>query len=191
MLRHRGVFGGFGGADDRRIAGATAEVAGELVVMIGGVIGMGGDHRHDEAWGAKTALAAVEIDHCLLHRMQGAIRMSDAFDRAYGFAVELRQEQDAGVQRSGAALVGDHHGARAAIALVAAFLGAGETTVLAQPVQERCCWLGFWKRDLFTVEMKGNRHLEKPVAVPCCPMLRDFRCDVESARALFDVTLSL
>ncbi|MCK5501176.1 MAG: hypothetical protein KAI82_07965, partial [Tritonibacter mobilis] len=61
----------------------------------------------------------------------------------------------------------------------------------AQPVQERCCWLGFWKRDLFTVKMKGNRHLEKPVAVPCCPMLRDFRCDVESARALFDVTLSL
>ena len=97
MLGHRGALGGVGGADDRRIAGAAAEVAGELVVMIGGAIGMGGDHRHDKAWGAKTALAAVEIDHGLLHRMQGAIRMGDPFDCAYGFAVELRQEQDAGV----------------------------------------------------------------------------------------------
>jgi hypothetical protein len=50
---------------------------------------------------------------------------------------QLRQEQDAGVQRAAPRRVGHHHRAGAAIALVAAFLGAGQAALFAQPVEQR------------------------------------------------------
>jgi hypothetical protein len=47
----------------------------------------------------KPHCAAVMVDHRLLHRVQRAVGAGDAFDRAHRLAVQLRQEQDAGVQR--------------------------------------------------------------------------------------------
>ena len=126
----------FGRADDRGVAGAAAQVACELVVMIGAAVQMGGGHRDDKPRRAKAALAAVMGDHRGLNRMQGAIGARDAFDRAHGFAMQLGQEQDAGVQRAAAAVIGDHDRAGAAIAFIAAFFGAAKAAIKPQPIQQ-------------------------------------------------------
>ncbi|OIQ65729.1 hypothetical protein GALL_527070 [mine drainage metagenome] len=74
-------------------------------------------------------------DHRLLHRVQRAIGACDTFDGAHRFAVDLRQHQDAGIQRARALCVGDHHRAGTAIALGAAFLGPGEPAIEPQIIQ--------------------------------------------------------
>ena len=72
----RAGAGGERGVDDRAVAGAAAQVAGDPVVH-----GRAGDRlaarvveqreqRHDEARRAEAALRAMEVDHRLLHRMQ-------------------------------------------------------------------------------------------------------------------------
>jgi len=66
--------GGFGGADDGRVAGAAAQVAGELRVVIRGPVQMVGGHGDGKARRAKAALAAVVVDHGLLHGVQAAVR---------------------------------------------------------------------------------------------------------------------
>ena len=93
--------------------------------MIGAALGVGGGHRHHEARRAETALATVMLDHRLLDGMQRAT-LGQSLDRAHGAARELRQKQDAGVERAQPPLgIGDDHRAGAAIAFVAALLGAG------------------------------------------------------------------
>ena len=85
-------------------------------------------------------------------------RACDSFDRAYRLACELRQEQDAGVERARCSVgCGHHHRAGAAIALVTAFLGAGEPPLLAQPVKQR---RGRGRIDIhrFPVQKKPDRH---------------------------------
>ncbi len=62
------------------------------------------------------------VDHRLLHGVAAFRRACEAFHRADGAAMHLRQEQQAGVQRPRAGFVRDHHGAGTAIAFVAAFL---------------------------------------------------------------------
>ena len=49
---------------------------------------------------ALSALAAVMIDHRALDRVQRPVGRGDPLDRAHRLAVQLRQEQDAGVQRA-------------------------------------------------------------------------------------------
>ena len=92
---------------------------------------MVGGHGDGKARCAKAALAAVIVDHGLLHRMQAAIRCREPFDGCDGFAIDLGQEQDAAVQGAVALVVADHDGTRAAIAFVAAFLGAGQMSGFA------------------------------------------------------------
>jgi hypothetical protein len=150
--------GGLGGADDGGVACAAAEVAGELVVVVGAAVEVGCCHRDDEARRAEAALRAVVGDHRLLHRMQLASGPGDAFHRADRLAVELRQEQDAGVERAGARLVRDHHRAGAAVAFVAAFLRAGEAARLAQPVEEGGRGVGVRQADCLSVEKKRDLH---------------------------------
>ena len=104
--------------------------------MVGAANRVCRDHRHHKPRRAKSALRAVIGDHCGLHRMGGAIGGSQPFDGADRFAVQLRQEQDAGVQRAGTLSVCHHHGAGTAIAFVAAFFGAGQGAFLAQPIQQ-------------------------------------------------------
>jgi hypothetical protein len=61
-------------------------------------------------------------------------RSSNAFYRRDRHALILHSKSEARVY----ALALDQHGARAARALVAALLGAGELKVISQQVQERC-----------------------------------------------------
>lgn len=105
--------------------------------MVAAAGGMGRGHRHDEARGAEAALRAVMVDQRLLHRMEAAVGRGEALDSPDLLALKLGQEQEAGVQRAGPGLVGHHHRAGAAVALVAALLGAGEPAVLAQEVEQR------------------------------------------------------
>ena len=135
---HRRGGGGLGGAGDGGIAGAAAEVAGELVVMILRAVRVGGGHGGDEAGSAEAALGAVVLDHCALDRVQGAIGRGDALDGADFAAMQVRQQHDAGVL-CGPGAVGraGHHRAGAAIAFVAALLCSCEAPLLAQPVEHR------------------------------------------------------
>ncbi len=138
-LRHRRARHRLGGADDRRIAGAAAEIAGKAVVVVGPPVQMRRRHRHHEARRAEAALAAVMRDQRRLHRVHLARGPRQPLDGADRAAVQLRQEQDAGVQRPRSPVVGHHHRAGAAVALVAALFGAGQPTLLAQPVEQRPC----------------------------------------------------
>ena len=135
--------GGHGGGldclcrlDDRGVAGAAAKVARQHVVVIVARRGVGGGQGYHDTRGAEAALAGVMVDQRALHRVQGAIGGGDAFDRAHRLAMHLGQQQDAGVDRARASGIAEHHGAGAAIALVAALLGAHQAALAAQPVKQ-------------------------------------------------------
>jgi hypothetical protein len=135
-----GVGRGLRRTQDRRVAGAAAEVAREHVVEVAPPVAMRGVERHHEARSAEPALRAVVLDHRRLHRVEPA-RRRHALDRAHRPAVQLGQEEDAGVDRAvheRAVLdAGEGDRAGAAVALVASLLGAGEPPLLAQPVEQR------------------------------------------------------
>ena len=82
----------------------------------------------------------MQVDHRLLHRMQHAVAR-EVFDRDDLAAVGLAGEQDAGIDRLVdeplAAQPPQHHRAGAAVALGAAFLGAGRAFGQAQVVEQR------------------------------------------------------
>ena len=150
--RQRGaVEHALAGLDDRAVAGAAAQVAGEraadtgrvrpAVLRLAGVVEI--PQRHRKAWRAEAALRAVAVDQRLLHRMQRTTGLAaQVFDGEHGLAVERGDEAQAGVdggqmqRRAFAAQFARHHGARAAVALVAAFLGAGEAARAAQPGEQ-------------------------------------------------------
>jgi hypothetical protein len=177
---HRRLCRGLSRTQDRRVAGAAAQVAGKLrlswpVSPLRCAVAM----ADDEAGRAEAALRPVMLDHGLLHRVQLAIGTGEAFDRAQRAAVELRQEEDAGVQRTAALRVGHHHGAGTAVAFVAALLGAGQAAAIAQPVEQR----GRRRRIdslRFPVQKKPDRH---PCLTPPRYLIRGWssraRCGVE------------
>ena len=129
----RGVLNG---VDDVLIAGAAAEVAGDAVANLllarRRIVLQQVDRRHDHARRAVAALQAVLFPEALLHRMQLAFRRQP-FDRHHRRAVGLHREDRA---RLRAAAV-DEHGARAALAGVAADMRAGEIEMFAQEVHEQ------------------------------------------------------
>ena len=66
------------GVDDRPIAGAAAEIAGEPGVDLGAAERAGGrlvhrEQRHHEAGRAEAALRSVALDQRRLHRVQAAV----------------------------------------------------------------------------------------------------------------------
>ena len=158
-LRRGLIRRGLRRADDRRIAGAAAQVSGKRIVISGVPVQMCACHRRDEPGGAEPALRSVMVDHRLLHRMKRAVRSCDAFDGAHRLAVKLRQEQDAGIQRPRAVLIRDNHGTGAAIAFVAPFLGSREAAFRAQPVKKRFCRIVGTDPDRFSVKKKANVHV--------------------------------
>ncbi len=101
-----------------------------------------GEHRHRKARRAEAALRGVGIDQSLLHRMERAVRLRQTLDRDHRQGVDLRHQHETGIDGAvGHAPVilrqTDHHGAGAAIAFGAAFLGAGQMRVQPQIIQQR------------------------------------------------------
>ena len=98
-----------------------------------------GEQAHHDAGRAEAALRAVTGDHRLLHGMEtfGARKI---LDRDHLGAVELTEEEDAGVHRFIGEPVSsqppEHHGAGAAIAFGAAFLRADAALAEAQIVEQ-------------------------------------------------------
>ena len=134
-----------GGFDDRPVAGAAAQVAGERLVDLvaarqarpSGLVLVERPQGHHEARRAEAALRAVAIDHRLLDGVQRAIWLAQVFHGIEGAAVEGGQELDAGVdglegETAFAIEFADDDGAGAAVAFRAAFLGAAGTQILAQ-----------------------------------------------------------
>src|SRR5829696_3274230 len=123
------------GLDDVHVARAAAQVAGDpLADLVLGRIGVllqqvGG--LHDHAGGAEAALEAVLVPERLLERVQLAALLH-ALDRAHLGAVRLDGEHRARLRTAPV----DVDGAGAAVARVAARVGAGEAELVAQEVNE-------------------------------------------------------
>jgi hypothetical protein len=83
------------------------------------------------AWRAVTALEAVAIHEGLLHRVR-LLRAAEPFDRDDLAAVVHHRQGQAGID----ALAVHQHGAGAALAAVAALLGAGQVQHFAQGVEQ-------------------------------------------------------
>ena len=114
------------------------------------------DRRADLARRAVAALVAVVLDEGGLHRMQ-LVRRAQAFDGGdLGALVHHRQRQ-AGVDAPAV----DDHRAGAALAVVAALLGAGQVQVLAQRVEQRGAGVEF---ELVALAVDAQRHLGRAPA---------------------------
>lgn len=153
-----------GGADDRRIAGAAAQVALQRGFNLR-LRRLGHRHpqriqRHHEPRRAKAALAAVMVHHRLLHRMQPPVGAGQMFDGHHVAPVNRRQEPDAGVDRRIAQPLrpqpSDQNRARPAIALRTAFLGAGHAPLQPQEIQQGPACAGIMRGHLAAIQQKAD-----------------------------------
>ena len=123
--------------------------------------------RHHEARRAEAALRAVAVGHRALDRVERAAPRQ-ALDGLQRLAVEHRQEEDAGIDRAPfdrvAVQLAEQHGAGAAIALGAAFLGAGAAQRVAQIVEDGGGGIGVLDLDHLAVEEEAD-HLGLPAAI--------------------------
>ena len=136
--------GGGGGAlgesretrEDGSVAGASAQVAADRLLDLGAggsprARTQEGVHGHDKTWGAEAALRAVRLRDRSLHGVEAGAPRAEALDRDDVRALARVQREEAGVDGAVVHLPGvvrgDHHSARAATALAAAELCAGET----------------------------------------------------------------
>jgi hypothetical protein len=152
-LHGRGA--GLDGLDDVVIAGAAAKIAFELFahgafVEVMALAAHHVDGRHDHAGCAKATLQAMVLAKRLLHRMEPAVG-GETFDGRDLGAVEGDRERRAGLD--GVAVRMDR--AAAALAGVAADMGAGQAQVLAQELDEQRAPLDF-AADRFAVHGHGN-----------------------------------
>src|SRR5260370_21240102 len=122
--------------EDRRVAGAPAQVSCQCLadvvarrsrIRLEQRLG-----REQDAWRAVAALCRPELGERLLQRME-LTPGGHPFDRRDRAALDLDWEQEAAQRR----LAVDEHRARAALAQLAAMLGARELHVLAQNLEER------------------------------------------------------
>ena len=90
------------------------------------------DRGADLAGRAVAALKAVVLEKRGLHRVQ-RVRRAEAFDRDDVVALVHDGERETRVDPASV----DQHGARAALTVVAALLGAGQMQVLSQRVEQR------------------------------------------------------
>ena len=93
---------------------------------------------------------------------------AQALDGPQRLAVEHRQEEDAGIDRAPldrvAVELAEQHGAGAAIALGAAFLGAGAAERVAEMVEDGAGGIGILDLDHLAVEEEAD-HLGLPAAI--------------------------
>ncbi len=122
--------------DDVVVAGATAQVALQPVadLLLGGVgvLGQQAGGGHDHPRGAVAALEAMVVPEGLLDRMELAVR-GHALDRGDLRAVGLHGQDRARLH--GLAVQVDRAGA--AVGRVAAHVGAGQTKLVAQGVDQQ------------------------------------------------------
>ncbi len=142
-------------ADDLVVAGAPAEVAGQPVADFGfGRIGIALEQRacgDQDAGRTDAALRAVELKELLLQRMQ-LVALGHALDGVDLGAVGLDREHEARADHGAV----DHHGAGAAVAGGAAFLGAGKHQLVAQHIEQRLLRLA---QVLVVVAVDGRRYV--------------------------------
>ena len=99
----------------------------------------------------------------LLHRMQRAVGRGEALDRGDRGAVRLQRQHGAGLHRYAV----DMHDAGAALAGVAADMGAGQPQLLAQQFHQQRAALDL-DRMLLAVHRQGHlRHRAIPPLSPC------------------------
>src|SRR5688572_19875547 len=121
--------------EDLLVAGAAAEISGDrLLDALARWIRLVLEERlggHQDTRGAVAALGGAEVGEGALQRMERRpVRQAlDGFDR---LALALEGQHQAGKPR----LAVDQHRARAALAELAAVLGAGQIEVLAQDFQQ-------------------------------------------------------
>ncbi len=108
------------------------------------------DGGHDHAGGTEAALQGVMLAEHLLHRMQGAVGRGEALDRQDAGAVRLQRKLGAGFHRDPV----DMHHAGAALAGVAADMGAGETELLTQQFDKQGASFDLY-RMLLAVDRQG------------------------------------
>ena len=122
--------------DDLAVAGAAAEHAGERVAHLGlARLRVRAQQRlgaHQHARRADAALRRAVGDEGALQRRQRAVGAGEALDRRHRAAVALADGDDARADL----LAVEQHGAGAAVAGVAADLGAGQAELVAQRVGE-------------------------------------------------------
>ena len=119
--------------DDVVVTGAAAEIAFQAFAdfLLGQAVGMRlhqVDGGHDHAGGTEAALQCVMLAEHLLHRVQRAVGRGKALDREDARAVRLQRKLGAGLHRNPVDM--DHAGA--ALAGIAADMGAGEAELLTQ-----------------------------------------------------------
>jgi len=148
------------GLDDRRIARAAAEIALKRHLDLRharpGRLHPQRVERHDDTRRTETALAAVEIHHRLLHRMQWSVGRGQMLDGHHMRALQHADKADAGVDGLVAELIAaqpaDQYGARAAIALGAAFLRPAQPFGQPQVIEQRLGSLDLGQRHVLVVE---------------------------------------
>ncbi len=172
LLSTAGLFGGF---EDRAIAGAAAEVAGQGFVGLVWIVGLHavaaillqGEQAHDEAGSTEAALRAVAIDHRLLDAVQLTL-MLEVFDGDQLLAVQGADEGQAGIQGAVAQPIADqfadHNGTGATVAGGTAFLGARLAAVFAQVLQHR----GVGVESLLAAQVTIEEKLDQGGASDCC-----------------------
>jgi hypothetical protein len=133
--------------DNRSVARAATEVPAEglnnvLPRSLASVV-VKGKQRHHKTRSAKAALRCVALDHGTLYRVPG-FTVFQILDTDQLFAMQAAKGCDAGVERFVAESVfrgpGSYHGAGTAVAGSAALLGATQTAVLAQILED--CGVG-------------------------------------------------
>src|SRR3954454_12043740 len=126
--------------DDAAVRAAAADVAAHplaaFVIAAGMPLLQQRDGRADLTRRAVAALESVVADERGLHRMQRSVRRK-TFDRGDLLAGVHHSEREAGVVTAAV----DEHRTRAARALIAPFLRAGEVEMLSQCVEERGAWI--------------------------------------------------
>ena len=140
--------------DDRLVAGAPAEVAGEclahLCLVRVGMLAQELGERHEDPRCAETALQAVMVLERLLKPVELAVR-GKRFDRDHFLPLALHREHQA---RPGTRAA-DQYRARAAHSMLAADVRAGEVQLVAQEIGERQARFDF-ARVRLAIERDGD-----------------------------------
>ena len=124
------------------------------------------------------ALAAVVLDHRLLHRMQRPVGPRQMLDSHHMRAVQRAGKADAGIDRFIDQLVAtqpsDQHRARPAIPLRAALFAAGPPRA-PQPFEQRAMWVNIVYDDGLPIELEHDRGHMPAEYTPATALMHPWR----------------